>query len=718
MILHIHRPGYLAAAVLLLYGLLTIGYALVTPVFEAPDENHHFYTVQAIAVNGRLPVATTLPGVAATLLGVGDDLARQEAAQPPLYYLLLAVLLGRSGEGPSLQINPYAQLGQTTGNPNLYVPETRETAVWQTAVFRLRLVSVLLGGLTLALIYQAGRLLWPLQPGRALLAMSLVAFLPQFNFLHAVISNDTLIILFSSLVIWQVLRLWLSGVSRKRLFLLGITLGAAMLSKTAGLLLLVWGTGAVGWWWWRHGEQYGRWPAVRDFILLTLLPAFLLAGWWFGRNWALYGDPTATTVFIELAGGERTLTVRQLLRELVTVAQSAVAYFGWMTIKPPSFVYWLWGGIALVGLGGTGTTVYRHDRIRWELVGILAGWVALLTAGWLQFLLRTPAEQGRLLFPAILPISLALAYGLSQWRYGWLAGIVALLTSCYALLVVIPAAYMPPPLITMADLPPTARLVQTPIGVLELVAVGPLPATAVPGERLEFTLYWRKTGNVSHPPTEVITVLGHDLALVGSHHTYHGNGLFPATFWPDDTIIVDDVSVYLEPTTSSPTEARLFVSILDAGTAVEIGRVKVIPAQWPETSTPVLAQWGDGILLTWAQVLTTTQTLEVQLQWHITQPPGQALTTFVHLGDPAAPPIAQADGPPRNGFYPTSFWAAGEVFTDTYTLALPAGGVDGRYPLHIGFYDPATGSRLPLYVNGQRQPNDAYWLGQFSATSR
>lgn len=170
--MHIRRSGYWAAAILLLYGPFTIGYALVTPVFEAPDENHHFYTVQAIAVNGRLPVATTRPGT-------GDNLARQEAAQPPLYYLLLVPLLSWSGKAPVLHINPYAQLGQTTGSPNLYVPEVRGTAVWQTAVFRIRLVSVLLGGLTLALIYQAGRLLWPPQPGRAPVAMSLVAFLPR-----------------------------------------------------------------------------------------------------------------------------------------------------------------------------------------------------------------------------------------------------------------------------------------------------------------------------------------------------------------------------------------------------------------------------------------------------------------------------------------------------------------------------------------------------------
>lgn len=695
---------------MLLYGLLTIGYALVIPVFEAPDENHHFYTVQAIAANGRLPVAAPPDGTA-------DNLARQEAAQPPLYYVLLALLLGDAGDMPALQLNPYAQLGQTTGNPNLYVHEV-ERPITETAVFRLRLFSLFLGVLTLVIIYHAGRLLWPPQPHRALLAMTLVAFLPQFNFLHAVMSNDTLIIFFSSLVIWQVLRLWLISINQKRLFLLGVTLGAAMLSKTAGLLLLVWVMGVAGWWWWRHGERYGRWPMARDFLLLTLLPTFLIAGWWFWRNWLLYGDLTATNVFIELAGGERTLTVQQLFREFIPVAQSAIAYFGWMTVKPPSFIYWLWGGIVLSGLWGIGTAVYRREPMRWDLVGILTGWVALLIVGWLQFMLRTPAEQGRLLFPALLPISLALAYGLSQFRTGWLAGPVAFTTTCYTVLVLIPAAYAPPPLITEGGLPPTVHQVAATWGALELVAVEPLPATAVPGERIEMTLYWRKTGEIKHPPTEVVTVLGYDLALVGSRHTYHGNGLFPATLWPDDKIIVDTVSVYLEPAMNTPTEVRLFLSILDAGDSVEIGRVKVAPAQWPKADAPPLAQWGDGVWLTNAQVFTTSHTLEVQLQWHITQPPTQELTTFVHLGDPTAPPLAQADGSPRNGFYPTSHWAAGEVFTDTYTLMLPDGEGDGRYPLHIGFYNPATGSRLPLFVNGQRQPYDAYWLGQFSATIR
>ena len=67
---------------------------------------------------------------------------------------------------------------------------------------------------------------------------ALVAFLPQFAFLHASVTNDALIIFLSALVLWQCLRLWHIGVSWSRLVWLGATLGLAILSKTAGLLLL------------------------------------------------------------------------------------------------------------------------------------------------------------------------------------------------------------------------------------------------------------------------------------------------------------------------------------------------------------------------------------------------------------------------------------------------------------------------------------------------
>jgi hypothetical protein len=73
--------------------------------------------------------------------------------------------------------------------------------------------------------------------------------------------------------------------------------------------------------------------------------------------------------------------------------------------------------------------------------------------------------------------------------------------------------------------------------------------------------------------------------------------------------------------------------------------------------------------------------------------------------------LAQADSVPLNGYYPTYLWASGEVFADEYELLVPEGLADGRYPIHIGLYDPTTGARLPLSQNNQRQPQDAYFVG-------
>jgi hypothetical protein len=104
-------------------------------------------------------------------------------------------------------------------------------------------------------------------------------------------------------------------------------------------------------------------------------------------------------------------------------------------------------------------------------------------------------------------------------------------------------------------------------------------------------------------------------------------------------------------------------------------------------------------------------TIALTTTWVATAAPSRDFTLFFHLGDPAAPPLAQGDSPPRGGGYPTRYWAAGEVIDDWYTLTLPLDLPDGRYSLLLGFYDPVSGERLPAWAAGERQPFDAYAIG-------
>ena len=56
--------------------------------------------------------------------------------------------------------------------------------------------------------------------------------------------------------------------------------------------------------------------------------------------------------------------------------------------------------------------------------------------------------------------------------------------------------------------------------------------------------------------------------------------------------------------------------------------------------------------------------------------------------------MAQADGPPLDGWYPTSQWPAGEIVVDERKFVLPADVPAGTYDLVVGFYDLNSGQRF------------------------
>jgi hypothetical protein len=77
-------------------------------------------------------------------------------------------------------------------------------------------------------------------------------------------------------------------------------------------------------------------------------------------------------------------------------------------------------------------------------------------------------------------------------------------------------------------------------------------------------------------------------------------------------------------------------------------------------------------------------------------------TVFVHLLDPDGSLVAQDDGPPVKGHYPTSLWAPGEVIIDPRSISLkelPS----GAYQLRAGMYLLETGDRLPVVDEAREQ---------------
>jgi hypothetical protein len=86
--------------------------------------------------------------------------------------------------------------------------------------------------------------------------------------------------------------------------------------------------------------------------------------------------------------------------------------------------------------------------------------------------------------------------------------------------------------------------------------------------------------------------------------------------------------------------------------------------------------------------------LELTLYWESLATTEKDYTTFVHLTDENGQIIAQNDGPPAGGAYPTSLWDINEVIKDKITLTLPSDLAATNYQLFVGMYDFSTGQRL------------------------
>lgn len=727
----------LLAAILAVYLVLAIGYGFIVPIFETPDEHLHYFTAEFIAREGRLPTT-----VDAGLMG-------QEAAQPPLYYALAALIVravpGSTLVSDDLWPNPMGDPADPRGeslaippiNVNMFIHGAAEARPWRgyaLAVHLVRMLSTIMGLGTLLCIYAAGRVVWPQARGQALLATALVAFLPQFAFIHGAVSNDAAITLFSAAALWQLLRItndeWrITGEGRPQrtaLVTLGVTIGLAMLSKAAGLLLLGYYAIVLSVAVWRRGGTRRGVEALRAASLVAI-PALVVGGWLFVRNWQLYGDPTAANQFILFAGGLRPYTMAQVWHDMSRVWRSFFALFGWMNVRPPAWIWVAWNVIAVMSIiGGVaglivsirrrrGTTRFQDLLLHPAI--ILSGWFILVALAWLQFMLRTPADQGRLFFPALAPLALGAAYGLSRWPRPWTQLVMiglALITSTYSLVVVIPTAYARPPIVETIPADAHPLTIAFPAG-LELLAARVDTPVVKPGEWVWATIYWRsRPDRVGDAPIAQLELFGRDFRRIGSLSAYHGRGNFPATLWPAEVIVADRLAARLDEDTAAPVAANLTIRLDEDGQRFDIGVVQVIPSEWPGMAEP-LATLGDGIQLAAADFSPAAaapgDTVTTRLRWQVIAPPGPGLRhVFVHLGDPTSPPLAQADGPVMGNEYPSALWAAGEVFEETLTLTLPGDLPPGEYPIHIGLYEFESGIRLPVTVDGERTATDVFTL--------
>jgi 4-amino-4-deoxy-L-arabinose transferase-like glycosyltransferase len=225
------RP-LLGAAIAVFVGF-AVAYTRVTPIGASPDELSHLHYIDGIADHLRLPPA-----------------GEPERQQPPLYYLLGAIVAKLSGDDARL----------------------------------IRLVSVVLGVLTVLTVHAVARRLFPLRPLLAVGAAALVALLPEAQYLAGSINDDNLAWLAGALLVLAGVVVIQSPSLTPRLALgVGLALALAVLAKETvwvpAVLLLV--------------LVVVRFARQLRFVHVAalVLPGILLAGWWFVRNAVEFGSP-------------------------------------------------------------------------------------------------------------------------------------------------------------------------------------------------------------------------------------------------------------------------------------------------------------------------------------------------------------------------------------------------------------------------------------------
>jgi 4-amino-4-deoxy-L-arabinose transferase-like glycosyltransferase len=721
---------------LLVFALLGLVYSTTTPLFEAPDEAWHYAYVRYIVETRALPALTDT-----------SSSIHQEVAQPPLYYALAALVSGFVPDDDLEDLmwhNPgfgYQAGGTANDNKNMLIHTERERFPWQGAVLAVRLarlVSTAFGLLTVVAAWGLGRECFPQHPVRALTVAGLVVFSPQFLFISGVVNNDTAAAALSTSALWAIAHTINRGATHRRSLVVGILVGLAALTKISCLLL---GFPAV------IGLMVASFPRRRKpSVTVGHLTTFALAtlatgGWWYLRNAILYHDPFALQAHVNTPWGRAVpASFFTLVTELPQVYRSFWGGFGWGHVEFPSWVYLGLGVVPLTSLIGWNRALKKRHLPGRGRILLLAGlWGLLVFVALLQWMHHLEAPHGRLLFPAIGAGALLLVGGWTSlsplcpehhipFFTSILLASLAILSLLTPILIIRPA-FAPPRLLSLAK---AAGTVEGPIvtygDTIRRLGVTLDRTSVSPGGTLQIRVCWEALAPMTTDYTVFVHLIGRKDQRVAERHTYPGLGRFPTSLWHVGDAFCDAYRVRVEEWAPAPEMYDLVVGIYDASTGKRlvardssgatnkfpsVGQVRVAPAN-PLSETPehpLDYQLGEQITLTGYRLSGSVQSnsvLTVTLYWRADAPPTGDYRAFVHLLDEGTErqPLAQHDGPPRYGRYPTSAWHTGDIVADEHILQLPVLPTGQKVRLVTGMYQAETLDRLPVQGSSGPMPND------------
>jgi 4-amino-4-deoxy-L-arabinose transferase-like glycosyltransferase len=259
----------------------------------------------------------------------------------------------------------------------------------------------------------------------------------------------------------------------------------------------------------------------------------------------------------------------------------------------------------------------------------------------------------------------------------------------------------------------------------------------LPGSDLQLTLYWQALRAVSQEYTVFVHLRGEDGATISQDDYPPLKNLYPTYYWSEGQT-VPDPRVLPVPREVVPGWYRLEVGLYETGSGQrlpvvgpdgsQLGDSVIADYVWigePTALQPsheVGANLGNQVRLLGYDGLPPAteagQTVSLSLYWEGLTKMTEDYTVFVHLVDSEGKTAAQHDAEPLQGFYPTSFWDAGEIVRDDVGVLVESSVPAGQYEVVVGLYLLSTGERLPVLDEDGEVVGDTVSLGVITVAER
>jgi 4-amino-4-deoxy-L-arabinose transferase-like glycosyltransferase len=709
------------------YIILATIYSIITPIFEASDELWHYPMVKYLADNG-LQLPPQDPANPAPW--------RQEGSQPPLYYIISAILTAGIDTSDMEYVrrqNPHADIGivRPDGNANMMVHRAEAEAFpWHAttlAVHVIRFFSIALGLGTVLITYQLAREIFPDLPIVALGATALNAFLPMFLFISGSVNNDNLSNLLGNLLTLLTVRLLKvrdqQGLNWRTYALIGVVAGAGLLAKlNIGFLIPLVALGLLV-----ASVRLRDWrPIVMGGVISGGI-TIAIAGWWYLRNQQLYGDPTGLNMFLNMVGRRAVYAnLPQLWSERHSFTQAYWGFFGGVNVPLPEMVYLIFNIIGGGGLVGAFIFLlyrlfWRDWRIeRWLPTAVTLLWPIITFISYLRWTAETPASQGRLVFGALSALCTWMALGLVWWLPKRIQPVILVGASGYFAIVaalapflVIAPIYRPPESAVIVENREVGSWQESDDGgEISLIEAAVVNAEAEPEQYIQAAVTWR----VERPFTQDWSIFVHlvtaDGVIIGQRDIYPGQGRFATSDLPVGRNWLDNIAIWIPATAYAPSTLTVQVGWYDLQTGermklsdgaemLTIGEVQVVArADDLDLANPIRINFDNQIELVGYEITDLSpaagDTIELTLYWRALKPIPNDYKVFANILDPQTlTKYAASDGMPANWNAPTSTWIPGQIIEDKHILNVDPNTPPGIYETEIGFYLQADDGSFP-----------------------